>query len=55
MMCVLFDESDAMSILSEFGLRLVERPDEAALYRVTQSQQGNPRIQKFVARAKQGK
>ena len=54
MMCVLFDESDAMSILSEFGLRLLERTDKATLCtiiaepelitKVIQSQQGNPRV-----------
>ena len=34
MMCALFDESDAMSILNEFGLRLVERTDRATLFTI---------------------
>ena len=65
MTCVLFDESDAMSILSEFWLQLMERADSATLFtirvepelitRVFQSQQGNARMQKFVARAIRGK
>ena len=65
MMCALFDESDAMSIVSEFGLRLTETTDRATLYtiraepeligKVIQSQQGNPRTRKFVARATKGK
>ena len=64
-MCALFDESDAMGILSEFGLRLMERTDKATLYtiraepelisKVIQSQQGNPRTQKFVTKAIRGK
>ena len=65
MMCLLFDESDAMDILSEFGLQLVQRTDRETLFtiraepklitRVIQSQQGNPRTQKFMARADRGK
>ena len=34
MMCALFDESDAMSIVSEFGLRLTETTDRATLYTI---------------------
>ena len=51
MMCILFDESEVMSILSEFRLRLVKRTDRVTLFmiqaepelitRIFQSQQGN--------------
>ena len=57
MTCALFDESDAMGILGEFGLQILERVDSATLFtiraepelitRVIQSQQGNARTQKF--------
>ena len=65
MMCALFDESDGMSILNDFGLRLVDGTDQATLYairaepeligKVIRSQQGNTRAQKLVARATKGK
>ncbi|WP_227642606.1 hypothetical protein, partial [Klebsiella pneumoniae] len=65
MACILFDEWDAMSILSEFGLKLVERTDKATLFtiraepelitKVIQSQQGNSRTQRFLERANRGK
>ena len=65
MMCILFDESDALNTLGEFGLRITEKADSATLCtiraetelitRVIQSQQGNARTQKFVNKAIRGK
>ena len=34
MTCVLFDESDAMGILSEFGLQFEERAESATLFTI---------------------
>ena len=34
MMCILFDECDAMYILGEFGLKLAERTDRATLFTI---------------------
>ena len=65
MMCILFDECDAMGVLSEFRLNLVESTDKATFYtiqaepelitKVIKSQRGNLRTQKFLVRANQGK
>ena len=65
MMCILIDEFDAMNILGEFGVRIVEEADSATLFtiraepelitRVIHSQQGNPRTHKFVKKAIRGR
>ncbi|MGI4568737.1 Ty3/Gypsy family RNase HI domain-containing protein, partial [Klebsiella pneumoniae] len=65
MMCILFDECNAMDILSQYGLTLVEDTNKATLFtiraepelisRVIESQQGNRRAQKFLEKAYSGK